>query len=313
MLRKLFGFIRAIIRLLIHLLFTCNFERIVVSQGSKLNNLIIITSCGSKRRMRFNSLSNGAQSEIDLNKIDYPSHEYIQLMIISFIYYPINLKEKKILIIGLGGGILPRAIRKINSNDEITIVEIDPLVYEMAKKYFYFKEDSKMKVYICDGWIFLNNLLNNQYYDLIFVDAYDSFNSLPNKMKKKEFLFLLKNHLNPNGGFIIFNLVCIYQSYFNIRNNIYSIFGLNHLVIFRSNDYLNIIIIASTFQSSMDNNFDLNDKLHFIKELKEKLSIDFYSLVKTKQKQIFNQFHQITNIKQQQEENISLKEFVNLV
>jgi spermidine synthase len=313
MLKKLVRIFFAFFYLIIHSLFSFHREKIIVSQRSKLNYLIIISQCGSKRFMRFNHLSNGAQSQIDLNRIDYPCVDYIQLMIVSLIYYPYDLNNKSILIIGLGGGILPRAIRKIYPNCLIRIVEIDSIVNEMAKKYFYFKEDLKMKVIICDGRIYLNNFLNETKYDIILFDAYDSLSGLPSNMKTEEFFILLKNHLNLNGGLIIFNLVCIYQSYFNIRNNIYSIFGLNHLVIFRSNDYLNIIIIASTFQSSMDNNFDLNDKLHFIKELKEKLSIDFYSLVKTKQKQIFNQFHQITNIKQQQEENISLKEFVNLV
>ena len=307
MLRKIIRFVCASIRLLIHLLFSFNREKILVRQGSKLNQFILISSCGSKRRMRFNSLTSGAQSEIDLNHIDYPSHEYIRLMIISQVFYPNIEQEKKILIIGLGGGILPRALRRIHPNDQITIIEIDPIVYQMAKKYFYFKEDSKMKVIISDGFIYLNNLLINEYFHLIYIDAYDSLSSLPNQMKTNQFFNLLKDHLNPNGGFIIFNLVCIYQSYFNIRKKINSIFGLNHLIGFRSNDLLNIILICSTFSYSIEN-FSFN--LNLIQQLKTKLSIDFYSLLKTKQKQEESSIDLTTDLK---EENLSLKQFVNLV
>jgi len=315
MLKKLVRAFFAFFYLIIHFLFSFYREKIIISQRSKLNNLIVISECGSKRFMRFDNLSNGAQSQIDLNKIDYPCVDYIQLMIISLIYYPYDLNKKNILIIGLGGGILPTAIRKINSNCLITIIEIDSIVYQMAKKYFYFKEDLNMKVKICDGRIYLNNLSNNINYDIIFIDAYDSLSGLPSNMKTEEFFILLKNHLNLNGSLIIFNLVCIYKSYLNIRQTIYSVFGLNNLITFRTNDFLNIIIIASLNINLFTN---INQKTNIIKQIKDKLSINVYSLLKNKQDNSFINNSSIDILKDNtnnihNEEEMSLTQFVNLV
>jgi spermidine synthase len=234
-------------------------------------------------------------------------------MIVSLIYYPYDLNNKSILIIGLGGGILPRAIRKIYPNCLIRIVEIDSIVNEMAKKYFYFKEDLKMKVIICDGRIYLNNFLNETKYDIILFDAYDSLSGLPSNMKTEEFFILLKTHLNLNGGLIIFNLVCIYQSYLNIRQRIYSVFGLNNLITFRTNDFLNIVTVASL---NIYHFPTINQQTNIIEKIKEKLSINVNLLLKNKQEKYFinNSLTNIyTNNIENEEEEMSLTQFLNIV
>jgi spermidine synthase len=312
MLIKIVRILNCLFSLIIRLLFSFHNEKIVAKQGSKYNKSIIISKCGSKRLMRFNNLSSGAQSEIDLNQIDYPTIEYIQLMLISLIYYPSSLDESNILIIGLGGGVLPRALRKVYPMSLITIIEIDPIVNQMAKKYFHFQEDSKMKVLIKDGRQFLFNLSNQDYFDIIYFDAYDSTNGLPNHMKTQQFFIELKNHLNGNGGLVIINLVTIYQSYLNILQTIYSVFGLKNLIQFRTKNLLNMILVASPSLQQFDH---INQKLNFINQIKQILSIDVLSLLKTKEKfkdlstQIYTD--QIKTI--QNEEQISFTQFLNNV
>ncbi|CAF0982081.1 unnamed protein product [Adineta steineri] len=274
-----------ILSIIIRLLLSFRREKILTKQGSKYNSSIIISQCGSKRIMHFNSLLNGSQAQIDLNRIDYPCFDYIQLMITSLIYYPFVLDEKNILIIGLGGGTLARAIRKIYPMSFITIIEIDPLVNEMAQKYFFFQEDSRMKVFLMDGRTFLKNLSNQNHYDIIFLDAYDFNSGLPSHMKTQEFFFELKNCLNQNGGLLIVNLVCIYKSYLNVRQTINSVFNQTNLITYRSNDFVNMILIASPFIQYTPN---INEKTQILNEIKQKLSIDPYSLFKRKEEQSLN-------------------------
>jgi spermidine synthase len=304
-----------IFSLIIRSLFSFHREKILIQQGSKYNNSIIISQYGSKRLMRFQSLTNGAQAQIDLNRIDYPYVDYIQLMIISLIYYPFLLNEKQILIIGLGGGTLPRAIRKLYPMSFITIIEIDPIVKQMAEKYFDFKEDLRMKIFLCDGRTFINNLSNKNVYDIILFDAYDSTSGLPYHMKTQQFFFELKNSLSLNGGLLIVNLVCIYKSYLNVRQTISSVFGETNLITFRSNDFVNIVAIAS---SSIQHFPTINYKSNIINLIKQQLEINVDSLLKRRQQQLSNE-NLSSNIYTDQmqirenEQEMSLTQFVNIV
>lgn len=315
MLKKFVRMLYILFCLIIHILFSFHREKILIKQNSKYNNCIIISEYGSKRIMRFNDLSSGAQAQLDINRIDYPSVDYIQLMIISLIYYPELLNEKNILIIGLGGGTLPRSIRKLYPLAFITIIEIDPVVNQIAQKYFYFKEDSRMKIFLIDGRIFLRNLSNINCYDIIFVDAYDSNSGLPSHMKTQEFFSELKNCLNNNGGLLIINLVCIYQSYINVRQTISYVFGETNLITFRSNDFVNIVAIASSFIKDFPT---INEKSNIINEIEDKLSLDVYSLIKRRQKELSNQNLSARIYKDdtqyiENEEEMSLTQFVNVV
>ncbi|CAF1049374.1 unnamed protein product [Adineta ricciae] len=264
--------------------------------------------------MRFHSLSNGCQAQIDLKSLDYPCVNYIQLMILSLIYYPLNFhKEINILIIGLGGGILPKALRKLLPNSNITIVEIDPLVYKIAQKYFYFQIDSKMKISLIDGRKFLEDLPDGFVYDLIFFDAYDSNSGLPSHMKTQEFFQLVQKSLNSKGGLFIFNLVCIYRSYFLVKQTILSVFRQNAFLTYRSNDFVNIVGIISSINERI---LERNANSKIIKDIQEKLSIDVHSLL-THQQQIektfSNQIYKDSMNIQQNEQQMSFTQFINTV
>jgi len=315
MLKKLLRCVLVVIRLLIHFLCSFSNEKVLHSQSSRYNQRILICSSRSKIRMRFNDMSSGIQSEIDLNRMNSPIVNYIQLMLVSLVYFPLDFNSKEILIIGLGGGVLPRTLRSLFPNCSITIVEIDQIVCELAKKYFFFQEDSQMQVNICDGRTYLTQLSEQIQFDVIFVDAYDSNNSLPFHMKTEEFFVLLRNHLKSEGGFIIWNLVSIYQSFVNISQTIRSVFNSNHLIEFRTRNHLNRIVVVSTFT-----NVDFKQRNEeFLRLFEDKLSIDPLNLLKSEDKQMKSACMNSTiDIYTDQsndifyEENLSLGQFLNL-
>ncbi len=106
---------------------------------------------------------------------------------------------KNVLFIGLGGGIMPRYIRDCYPNTQIDIVEIDPVIPNIAKKYFDFKSDENMKIYIMDGRVFINKAPKK--YDLIFMDVYNAEN-IPFQFTTQEFFEQIKKHLNKDGIFV---------------------------------------------------------------------------------------------------------------
>ena len=97
---------------------------------------------------------------------------------------------------GLGGGSIPKFIHRCFPEINIDIVEIDPQVVEVSKKYFNFKESAKMKVHVDDGRLFIKR--TSKLYDVIILDAYNN-HSIPFHMTTQEFLREVKSKLKPNG------------------------------------------------------------------------------------------------------------------
>lgn len=110
---------------------------------------------------------------------------------------------KKMLIIGLGGGSIPKKIQREFPNIEIDAVEIDPEVIKMAKDHFNVKENNNLRLHAQDGRLFLNRTQNQ--YDIILLDAYFT-DAMPFHLTTKQFFEMAQKKLTPNG-IIVANLI----------------------------------------------------------------------------------------------------------
>ncbi len=111
----------------------------------------------------------------------------------------LNSKENKkqdVLQLGLGAGTLAKYI---NSNDHnVTAVEFDTRIANIAKEYFAL--DNDIKVIVDDARHFLNT--NTKKYDTIIFDCFLGESIAPHLITKQS-LQKLKNSLNPNGQILI--------------------------------------------------------------------------------------------------------------
>jgi spermidine synthase len=110
---------------------------------------------------------------------------------------------KKVLIIGLGGGSIPKKLQKEFPSLEIDVVEIDPEVIQIAKNNFNVRESKSLRLYAQDGRLFLTRAATQ--YDIILLDAYYS-DAMPFHLATKEFFELAQRKLTPNG-IIVANLI----------------------------------------------------------------------------------------------------------
>jgi spermidine synthase len=111
-----------------------------------------------------------------------------------------NHDIKRVLMVGLGGGSTQRAYQHYYTNVLVDTVEIDPVIVEVAKKYFAVAETPKLKIHTNDGRVFLRQTTN--IYDVILMDAYSTTrygSSLPRQLTTKEFFTLASQHLSTNG------------------------------------------------------------------------------------------------------------------
>jgi predicted membrane-bound spermidine synthase len=99
-----------------------------------------------------------------------------------------------ILILGMGTGTFAVQCEKYFPGCNITGVEIDDKITDLAHEYFDLPDD--ITVYTYDGRAFLQ--ADTGKYDVILVDAYQDI-TIPFQMSSSEFFGLVKDHLKDNG------------------------------------------------------------------------------------------------------------------
>ncbi|GBM70722.1 Methyltransferase-like protein 13 [Araneus ventricosus] len=118
-----------------------------------------------------------------------------------------------VLLIGLGGGTLPMYIHKHFPDASVEVVELDPCVLDIAKKWFNLVTDNRLKVHISDGLTFIQEAVTNGLkYDIVILDVDNKDLSLGISGPPVAFLetAMLENMLQIvyDSGLAIINLAC---------------------------------------------------------------------------------------------------------
>ena len=132
------------------------------------------------------------------DELDLPA-PYTRFMSVGLIYAK---KAESILLIGFGGGRTDWYLHHSLPNTSVTSVELDPVVIELAHKYFGIKDEPNFKVVNQDGRIFLAD--SKDRYDIIIIDAYRG-PFVPFHLLTTEFYRMVKNHL-ADGGVVVQNV-----------------------------------------------------------------------------------------------------------
>lgn len=111
---------------------------------------------------------------------------------------------QKTLMLGGAAYSFPKDFLRRYPEASIDVVEIDPKLTELAKKYFQLKDDPRLKIYHEDARVFLNR--NKGKYDLIFGDAFGSSLSLPFQLTSREAIQKSYDALDKDGALIL-NLI----------------------------------------------------------------------------------------------------------
>uniref|UniRef100_A0A7C9A0M1 Methyltransferase domain-containing protein n=1 Tax=Opuntia streptacantha TaxID=393608 RepID=A0A7C9A0M1_OPUST len=70
-------------------------------------------------------------------------------------------RKVEAVVIGLGAGLLPMFLHNHIQFLQMEVVELDPVVVGIAKEFFGFYEDERLKVHVADGIKFLQNLASS--------------------------------------------------------------------------------------------------------------------------------------------------------
>ncbi len=171
---------------------------VLYAKPSPFSTIIVTEDDAGVRTLRFEK-GGARQSLVKPGDPDYLGLPYTQA---AFVGLALSEEPHRILVVGLGGGTLPMFLRKYYPQAVIDAVDIDPDVVAVAKQFFSFREDDRMRAHVEDGRKFIERTTDP--YDVIFLDAF-GLDSVPPQLTTQEFLQAVRRAAKP-GGVVVGNL-----------------------------------------------------------------------------------------------------------
>jgi len=166
---------------------------------------------------------------------------YTRFMTLPLAY---RAETSDVLEIGMGGGSTIWYLHKTFPELTLDVVELDPAVVELARKYFFVKPGEKLNIDVRDGRIFLRK--SDKKYDAILVDAYRG-PFVPFHLLTREFFEIVEDSLKP-GGVVAQNVEPSTMLYDAALATIASVF--DHLDVYRASG--NYVVIAYNGEAKSD-------------------------------------------------------------
>ncbi len=175
----------------------------ILFQADTQYHRITVTEGDGARHLRFDHSN---QSAIDLgdpylSRIRYPDYMHLAMAI--------RPDANRVLVLGLGGGAVTKRFWRDYKDVSVDSVEIDPVVVDVARTYFWLPEDERSRVFVEDARRYVQR--TDEIYDIVIVDAYYS-DSLPFHLTTQEFLAEVKAVLAPDGV-LAYNVISAPEGY----------------------------------------------------------------------------------------------------
>ena len=171
-------------------------ERVLLERDSPYHRLFV-TEDESCRWLR---ADNVWHTQMDLKDPHGSGLPYTDYMDLAFLFQP---EIRRVLVIGLGGGTIPKRFVRDYPQVKVDAVEIDPDVINIAARYFDVDAGPRLAIHEADGRMFLRR--SKEQWDLIVLDAYYA-DTVPFFLCTREFFTIAKDRLNP-GGVLVNNVI----------------------------------------------------------------------------------------------------------
>ena len=139
------------------------------------------------------------QSIISVEEPRYLGLPYVRTLLAALAFQPNPLR---VLVVGLGGGTIPRYLQSCFPEVMVEVAEIDPVMVELAREYCGLVEGERLRVLVGDARDVIEAAEGK--YGAIFLDGFGE-DSIPSHLSTGEFLEGVKRALLP-GGVVLANI-----------------------------------------------------------------------------------------------------------
>lgn len=170
----------------------------IIYEGESIYNYIQVIQDGRSTKLVTNN-GMGVHSTYDPDKIllDKYYDYFLAAPLFSPDFQPDN--PMRVLVLGLGAGTCLNQYAHFYRNAQVTGVELDGKIVELAHQYFGLPT-GKFDLQVADARTYLKR--NKETYDVIIVDVYQDL-LIPFHLATREFLAEVKAHLSPKGSVAI--------------------------------------------------------------------------------------------------------------
>lgn len=170
-------------------------ERVIHTEKSAYRNILVYED-DDRRCLQFGRDARVAQTCVSLANPDELRFDYYRMLLGALYLGP---APQRVLVMGLGGGVMVTVLQKLLPQAQIDAVEIDPAVVRVAGSHFSFVPGPRTKVFTEDGRVFVKRALRQgRQYDLVLHDVFDH-SYIPEHMVTKEYFTELHGVLAPQG------------------------------------------------------------------------------------------------------------------
>jgi spermidine synthase len=185
------------------------------------DNRVQVIQDGSIRKLLFiwdKATACREQGAINVEDLTEHIYDFSLLGMYSLLFVP---NPQRILVLGLGAGVIPREMRRLFPDTHIDIIEIDETIRDVAKNYFFFEEDDKMKVHFGDAFVISKEM--EEPYDIICADAFNP-SHIPFHLMSVEFIREL-HRLSSDRSVVAANCSSYHPSLSGYINTYREVFG----------------------------------------------------------------------------------------
>jgi spermidine synthase len=171
-------------------------QRVIYERDSAYHQISILED-GLNRYLRFNRSFQGGMV------LKHPFESPFLYTSYAHLAFAFNPGIRKVLLIGLGSGTIPKRFTRDYPDVSVDSIELDPAVVDVARRFFEVREDARHRIIVQDGRVYLRRA--DVKYDLIVLDAYFA-EGIPFHLATKEFLEIVRDRLAP-GGLVASNII----------------------------------------------------------------------------------------------------------
>lgn len=170
-------------------------DRVIHTEKSAYRNILVYDR-EDRRCLQFGRDARVAQTCVSRTNPDELQFDYYRMLLGALYLRP---QPQRVLVLGLGGGVMASVLQKLLPQAQIDCVEIDPAVVRVASSHFGFVPGPQTRVHTEDGRVFVKRALRQgQKYDLILHDVFDH-NYIPEHMITLEYFRELLGVLAEQG------------------------------------------------------------------------------------------------------------------
>jgi predicted membrane-bound spermidine synthase len=169
---------------------------VVEARETPYNSLVVARS-NDLQVLYLNGLPHSGMSLKNPNELVFTYTKFFEAAL------ALNSRANDVLFIGGGGFSGPKYFISRYPNIAVEVVEIDPVVVEVAKKYFQVPDDERLIIHVDDGRVFLQKI--GKKFDAIIIDAYAK-TYIPYHLLTLEFFRLVRERLE-SGGVVVSNII----------------------------------------------------------------------------------------------------------